>query len=87
MCCFDGILVEPEGTEKVLVNEQDKFEQLVQDAENWKRTTLIRGYINALEESIKKGETMSSEQSDYVQWARKKIALLDPLEKVGCPNC
>jgi hypothetical protein len=60
-------LLEQREHEKALENERDKFEQPVQDAENWKRANLIREYIDALEDSIKTDETMSGEQREYIQ--------------------
>ncbi|MEC7769829.1 MAG: hypothetical protein VX798_01510 [Bacteroidota bacterium] len=65
--------------EKAIVDEKNKFDQLVKDMEDWEKANRIRAYITALEGQVKSGSDFTADKIEYIQWARKKAALLDPL--------
>jgi len=65
--------------EEAMIDEQNKFDRLVKDVEGWEKANRIRAYITALEGQVKSGSDIPADKIEYIQWARKKAAILDPL--------
>jgi hypothetical protein len=61
---------ELEKVEKQL--EKEKFEDLVQKAENWKKYKMISEYLDALDTR----DNLTDEEIKYVEWGRKKAITL-----------
>ncbi|RIV71571.1 hypothetical protein [Flagellimonas aequoris] len=65
---------------RVLAEDRQQFDQLVNDAMDWKKANLLRDYVNALESTLN-SDTGSGITRAYIQWAREKIKSLDPLSR------
>jgi hypothetical protein len=57
--------------------EQKKFEQLILDAENWKKSIQITKYIDEMETK----PNLNKAELDYIKWARQRVILLNPLQR------
>jgi hypothetical protein len=67
---------------KAIAEEQQRVDDLLRDAQDWKRSQVLREYINAVrqvcatdEEAIEPG----SELAHWLDWAEAQAARLDPL--------
>lgn len=72
-------LLKQKEKEEAMIDEQNKFDQLVKDAEDWEKANRIREYISALEGQVKSASDFTADKIEYIQWAKKKAAILDPL--------
>jgi len=64
----------------VFESEKKQLEELVENAQNWKKAQTIREYICELErQAIKKESMLEEDTMAYIDWARQKADLLDPL--------
>ena len=62
--------------------EQDRVSKLIQDAENWHKSRIIREYIVAVKEMISDGKCPfhpDGNLDDWLRWARAQADRLDPL--------
>ena len=66
-----------EAEREARVEEQKKFEQLVLDAENWKKSIQITKYIDEMETK----PNLNQAELDYIKWARQRVILLNPLQR------
>jgi hypothetical protein len=63
-------------------------EQLEADAQQWRKSQIIRGYLNAYEARLIElnGEFIAgSQEADWLKWAREYADSIDPLNKIP-PN-
>ena len=63
-------------------NEQERIQALVQDAQKWQTSNIIRTYIKAVEEkyiSEKTLQDINAELKDWIKWAKEKADILDPV--------
>ncbi|SOZ24701.1 conserved hypothetical protein [Cupriavidus taiwanensis] len=68
-----------------LTEEVERFKQLESHATNWERAARLRDYASAVEEQAAAAGGLSSEQVDWLSWARAKADWLDPLVRVSDP--
>ena len=61
--------------------EREKFENLINNVQNYKLANEIRSYISALEDDLNdKDRVLINETGDYIQWAYSIANDLDPLK-------
>jgi hypothetical protein len=58
--------------------ELNDFKRLIKDSERWQKIKLIRDYVNDIESSAKKNDTISDELSNWITWAKEKLDWYDP---------
>ena len=64
----------------VIESEKKKLEELIENAQNWKKAHTIREYIGEMERQVKHGDSMLGEDPKaYIEWAKRKANGLDPL--------
>lgn len=62
--------------------EAQKFNQLIQDAENHQKANMIRNYLKTLGNKRNYSEEFQGQKlQDYVDWASQKADEIDPLVK------
>lgn len=61
------------------VIEQEKFNKLLSNAENYRKANIIRSYLKAYEAKSLELETSENEINDYLKWAFRKADEIDPL--------
>ena len=59
------------------------FKKLLAQAERWRQTELLRGYIEAVEERTLEEKSMTKEIENWIQWAKKKADWYDPMVEAG----
>ncbi|WP_347909855.1 hypothetical protein [Pseudomonas grandcourensis] len=59
--------------------ERARLLQLEDDADAWRRATVLREYLDAFEQATLLRGGLNAEQLIYLQWARAKADWLDPL--------
>jgi hypothetical protein len=59
--------------------EKQKLERLTSDAIRWQQAQTIRAYLCASEASLRDQAGLSTEQIEFLEWARAKADWLDPL--------
>ena len=59
--------------------EQAKVNQLFSDAENWNKAVIVERYLNEMEKHSILMDVTTSNSKDYILWARKEVAKLNPL--------
>ncbi|MGE8152038.1 hypothetical protein ACQKP5_12405 [Pseudomonas vancouverensis] len=59
--------------------ERKKLQELEDDANNWRRASALREYLDGLEKSIYGAGAPTEQQVAYLRWARAKADWLDPL--------
>jgi hypothetical protein len=60
---------------------RDRLDALVTDATSWRKSQLIREYVDAFEATLKTGKCllpMGHSPEEYLAWARSEADLLDP---------
>jgi hypothetical protein len=63
-------------------NEQERIHALLQDAQKWQTSNIIRTYIKAVEEkyiSEKTLQDINTELEDWIKWAKEKADIIDPV--------
>ena len=68
--------------ERQIKNEQQKISQLIQDAENWDKSKVIREFIAAVKKEHFSGNQVYDVQEDFdswLKWAKEQADRLDPL--------
>ena len=68
--------------ERLIKNEQQKISQLIQDAENWDKSKVIREFIAAVKKEHFSGNQVYDVQEDFdswLKWAKEQADRLDPL--------
>ncbi len=68
--------------EKLQITELNNFIEVKTNAELWKKATIMREYLTALEETSKKNSTYNLNMQQYLDWARKKVDWYDPLVQI-----
>lgn len=63
-------------------NEILEFKGLINNANLWHYSMIIRGYIKAVKESATSNQSFTSEAERWIIWAEKKADWLDPIFKV-----
>lgn len=64
----------------VIESEKKKLEELIENAQNWKKAQTIREYIGEMEHQVKNMDSMLGEDPKaYIEWAKRKANGLDPL--------
>ena len=67
-----------------LEDEQSRVDNLISDAENWKKSQLIREYVDAVKESVMNGNSTiypENELQNWAKWALDQADRLDPLKE------
>ena len=67
---------------KAIADEQQRVDDLLRDAENWKRSQVLREYINAVRQvcaTVEEAIAPGSELAQWLDWAEAQAARLDPL--------
>lgn len=59
--------------------ELEEFKFLLQKSARWKKAVDLRNYIEAIEMSAKKNNSITSELKSWLIWANKKVDWYDPL--------
>ena len=59
--------------------EEAKVNQLFTDAENWNKAVVVERYINEMEKQTILKNQMNPNTENYLDWARKVINRLNPL--------
>jgi hypothetical protein len=68
--------------ERQIKNEQQKISQLIQDAEDWGKSKVIREFIAAVKKERFSGNQVYEVQEDFdswLRWAKEQADRLDPL--------
>ncbi len=68
----------------MIQEEQDRIQKLVQDAENWNKSKLIRAYLKAVKEDVVERQGLIEPGSELNKWltlANQQADRLDPLVK------
>ncbi|TCK67241.1 hypothetical protein DFQ05_1014 [Winogradskyella wandonensis] len=68
-----------ERKKKLEAIEESKFQNLLSDADNYNKAEKIRNYLTALENNLKQKSELTLENRIYLEWARKRVDGLDPL--------
>ena len=63
----------------VIELENKRFQELISNSEKWHKATVIRNYILAVEKIAKENDRLDLETKEWIEWARKKADLYDPL--------
>jgi hypothetical protein len=66
-------------------DEIERFKHLETSATDWERAALLRVFADAVEADARSSGGLSSEQLDWLAWARAKADWLDPLILVSDP--
>lgn len=64
---------------RVIELENERFKELISNSEKWHKSTVIRDYIQAVENKAKENNKLNLETKKWIEWARKKADLYDPL--------
>jgi hypothetical protein len=77
--------IQEELQKELRAKEIEKFEKLKRQAADWQLARRLKEYIDAMESSLNDSlpEEELAIQREYVAWARKKIAWLNPLVGKG----
>lgn len=74
--------IEAEKAELIAI-EKAKYENLITDAESYKKASEIRSYLKAFEEKINQtGILNTPKNQDYIKWAYKKADEIDPTNNI-----
>jgi hypothetical protein len=67
-----------EAEQKAREEEKKKFEQLILDAENWKKALLITKYLDEIESK----PNLNQIEIDYIKWGRMSARRLNPITMI-----
>ncbi len=62
--------------------EQERFHALVQDAQKWHNSNILRTYIKAVEETQTAEDTpdeLKTEMEAWIKWAKEQADIFDPM--------
>lgn len=62
--------------------EQQRTENLLKLAEDWNKVKYISSFLDEIELTMKEKSILSEEKKDWLSWARNKLRLLDPINKI-----
>ena len=69
--------------ERELIRQQkqddENFETLLNQAQRWQKSKIIREYLNEIESQGKKHDELTPELTEWLKWAREKTHKYDPL--------
>jgi len=65
--------------EKLQTTEINNFIALKTNAELWEKATMMRKYLQDMEDIVKINGTYDVKMQNYLEWARKKVDWYDPL--------
>lgn len=75
-----------EERERILREERERqerdlarFNDLIKQANKWHQANIISDYINAIESNAVQNHIMTDELSQWLEWARRKVAEFNPL--------
>jgi hypothetical protein len=74
-----------EKEEQLKKAEEDRLLNLEKQAEQWKKSDLIRGFIQAIEREAKDlnaDDETRKKIDDWLSWARKKADQIDPVKRI-----
>lgn len=59
--------------------DEENFETLLNQAQRWQKSKILREYLNEIETQAKKHGELTPELTEWLNWARKKTKKFDPL--------
>lgn len=65
----------------VFTREELKVSRLHRDAKSWKKSILIREYIEAVKDDCLSKKKLDAEKEAWIEWAHQQADRLDPLKK------